>query len=563
MKHALALSLLLCTGPALAQSILYVSKCGPEAASGCIAGSNSNDGTDPANPKLDYVGQINLSTIAAGSTVRLACGSHWEDPGQWYVERLTALNVKVEPYQHPGSGAPVCNITDVLSGYSATDSRPLMTYSTDTTALYCQGGSCNGLWLDGMRFRCTGCSVGSAGLQAMAPSTNIKLTRNDIQGFAIPVFAFTDVTVGAAQHRYFFFQRNRISGGAHGMHGGISQSLIESNLFEGNNLNTSPSGGQQHALYISCPANECPGNLFRWNVIKNNSINQTTGNPESGKCNGGNFTFRGWISENVIERNQIINDVGGATANCYGFSLGAGYSTPGGAEQDWGREYFRRSVVRDNVTSGVDNGYAITTATNLVLDGNKYIHTVAQGSEGGIAFRSPHRGYDDPDDADSGITFRNGLCLYLTSPSSSGTCVQTTDFSGSTMGTSVQLVNMHAHYVANANSAPAWTLKDTPASFARVQGLALTGSNRIWNSSYTSLSAFNARFNSLPSGAVAGAVDAADPDTATTPSSANNWTCTLNSSSPLVDAGSSASRSRLSLATARVNGTDIGACTDR
>lgn len=567
MKWLLVLILAVCA-PAFAQTTIYVSKCGPQAAAGCIPGSNSNPGTDPAAPKLDYVGQVSLSSIAAGSTVRLACGGHWENPGQWYAERVTDLNLMVEPYQHPGGGAPVCNITSVptktgTNGYSASDTRPRITFSDDSTWVYCQGGSCNGLYARNIRVTSTG-SASSAAFFLWAPSERVTIEGMVIDGFAVPIVPNTNTTTGDPIHRWWTVRNNYLANGAHGWLGGASESLVEGNYITRMNRHTGDAiGGQQHAMYWTCPANLCRGTLIRNNYLHNNSINISTGETYSGKCNGGNFTARGRVEDLVFDGNTIVNDEGGSTLRCYGYSIGAGYSTP--SPLDYGYEYWRRGVIRNTTIVGVGTAVAMTTASDMLVENVRAIFTPAQAGDFASGLRIPHRDYDavNNDELDARAVVRNFLCYWSDSPGAGSYCANTVSNGSNTMGTGVQLTNIHAHFGANANNADAFYIEDVPANYARIQGLAVTGSNRLWHPSYTTLSAFNTRFNDRPSGAVAGAVDAASADFATTPSSGNGWTCSFNSGSPLVNAGSSAGARLGPDRKLRVGNKDIGACEDR
>lgn len=542
MIRILAFVFALASAAAHGQAITrYFDKCDAGAAVGCIGGSNSADGATPSTPKADLIGQINLSTVEAGSVFRFACGARWNlGSSFFYFERSGDANLTFEPYQRPGG--PTCEISDVLYALNLNDTRPRFHRDDSGTIFYCQGGSCNGNTFDGLRL--TGNQTGSqAGLYIVPASSRVTVTRMDISGF-YTCFAPESAVDGnpAIVHKYLHASRNRFAYCGMGILGGFSQSYLGNNLFEWNNQHTGDtSGGQQHALYFTCPAVPCIGNTISGNLFRNNSFNISTGQSYSGKYNGGNISARGQIEDTVFDGNDFINtQAGGATLRSYCYSLGNGYAptSPAG----WGTEWWRRMTIRNSTMSGCGIGIGITAATDALIENNRYIVTPEQASDVSIGLRLPHRDHDsvNNDDFDARLRLADFTCVFLASPAYGSTCVQTTDNSTNTMGTGVELVNIHAHFVSNTNNAYAFWLKDAPASYGRIQGLAVTGPNRVWDAGYTTLSGFNTRFSNRPSGAVAGAVDTADPLFSTTPAAGNGYACALLASSPLAGTGATA-----------------------
>jgi len=304
---------------------LHFSDCQTGAAAGCVAGSNSNPGTEAA-PKRD-LRDIEVRSLAAGTTLLFRRG------GAWNVSRVDVENV------YSTAAQPI-----TFAAYGS-GPRPIMRTASGV------GWQVGGGWQNttddgGYVFRSlellgTGNDDTHWGFY-LQRVRDVVLDDVRISGFGLGMHAIHGPIRGLVV-RNSEIVRNR----SMGLLVSVSDSRFEDSLYEGNNFSGS---GFDHAIYLSRGNN----NVVRGNRFLNNSV-------VAGQCRGGNFTLHGSSDGLLIENNTI--EVPDATNSCYGFSITAGYTD---------HEEFRKVVLRGNtvINTGICS-MCINSSPGIVVEGNR------------------------------------------------------------------------------------------------------------------------------------------------------------------------------------------------
>lgn len=353
----------------------YFSDCQTGAASGCAVGSNANPGTSPDAPKQNLAG-VNLNALPAGTRLLLKRGGAWT-PGM-----LTIDNPNVS------AASPLA-----IDAYGSGPSPVLRQCSGN---LFNLGGGWGNTTNDGgytiRNVKMDGCGTAEWAVWFVLNVRDVVLENNEITGFRIAINSNdgTPYGVSGVTIRNNNIHHNR----SMGLLGHYDNFLLEGNLIEANNFTGSPF---DHGTYIGGGHNV----TLRNNRFVRNSVCATApcynGNtPNATLCTGGNMTFHGQIEGLVIEGNEVEQDA--AAPSCYGVSITRGYATA---------EWFRDTVVRNNVIKNIASGVVAQSAPGIRVEGNVAISSgfsIGSGS-------TPGSGGDEGDVGDTDAVVQNNtLC---------------------------------------------------------------------------------------------------------------------------------------------------------
>lgn len=344
----------------------FFSDCQTGAASGCVAGDNSNAGTEAA-PKRDFSG-MDLSSLSPGTTLLFRRG------GAWNIARVTIEN------NHTSLEKPLT--------FDAYGTGPVPVFRSSKGPAFQLGGGWGNATRDGgYIFRnlkldgLGGTTDDHWGFWMVQNLRDVVIDNVEITGFAIGIHASDGKPHGISGLKIInsSISRNR----SMGFLGKISDSLFESNVFEANNFSGS---GRDHAIYLSGGNN----NVVRANRLLRNSV-------AGGRCTGGNFTIHGIADGLLIENNLVEQDT--ASFGCYPFSITAGYDYA---------ESFRNVVMRGNtVINGGICAFCVNSAPGIVIE-NNVIHAPGHWFQGAIMAEANNR----TDTPSTGAVIRNNtLCL--------------------------------------------------------------------------------------------------------------------------------------------------------
>jgi hypothetical protein len=227
-----------------------------------------------------------------------------------------------------------------------------------------------------------------------------------------------------------------------------------------------------------------------------------------------------------------------AEGSCYGISINAAGYKP---------EWFRNLVIRGNTISNLGGcSICLSAVPGVVVENNVIVNTQSIFHTAiSVAGSVPIPG----DDADTGAIIRNNS-IYLSQPAAGSEGISLRANSGSNL----QVVSNVIYYGAGANPTHSCFAHTASSNFTAFANNLChhAGGNGAWSASYATLA-----------GAKAAGFDtnglSSDPLWVIPPTSANNWSCQLQSG-PATDAGHptlSSPRDRFGMPRAVP---DIGAC---
>ncbi|MGY4827991.1 right-handed parallel beta-helix repeat-containing protein [Sphaerotilaceae bacterium SBD11-9] len=348
----------------------YFSDCQSGAHAACVAGRNSNAGTDPAKPKQNLNG-MDLSALPANTQLLFARGGVWTG----FSAILRNLNAKpnqpivFDSYAPPwgGTEAPWLQVTSFIVAFQLGQWGDVENDG---------GYTIRNLKLDG---------VGKAdwGVWLRTEVRNVTLENLEITGFKIGVHSQSE---GASGNTFLTLRNSNIHhNSGMGFLGDASDLTIEGNTFAANNITGTTFN---HAIYLSGQG--------RNGVLRNNTF--TDNSVANGMCRGGNVTVHGQWDGLLIEGNTI-SQVASADG-CWGFSITPGYSSKG--------EWFRNVVVRNNTLVNLGGcAVCVISAPGVVIEGNRIFNN--QASQIGVVVGKPTDPSDDP--GDKPVVRNNIVCF--------------------------------------------------------------------------------------------------------------------------------------------------------
>lgn len=476
-------------------------------------GDNNNAGTSSAAPKRTTAG-FNFNALTSGDELRFATGGCWIITAplvSFGTATADASNPIIVGSYDPGGGVtgkPWIKATLAVNvgvfdagGFSGTD--PVR----------------GGYLVDGFKIEGMAVPVEGSAVMMKAPIRNFTIQNCEVINFWTGIRSY--VGAAGATNTHFKCLDNDITGsGFTGWLGAATDCLIEGNDFHHNgSANT-----QHHGIYYGSGTVANSRTIIRHNTVRDNNLS-------GGQAVGGNLTYRGSLTDTIIENNLVYNSTGLYAQGSWAISHFAAYSQA---------ESHVRTVIRGNTTVNHPVGIEFGNAPDIIVENNTIIDlSTSGGAFAGIVWTySPDERADDAFDARAQV--RNNT-IYASNPRTGSVGIRTQTYGAGltlhTPGSNIDIVNNLIYF---ANPPPTGTTnyfaltETSPTSYdSIIKNLCSGGSG--WTSTRTTLATFESYYNGLVlNGTTCVATDNIDaaPQFVAVPSAANSWSCQVQSTSP-------------------------------
>jgi parallel beta-helix repeat protein len=504
-------------------TVYYLSDCQSGAASGCVAGNDSNNGTSAATPwrsisKL----QSAFNAGKPGDQFLLAQGGAWTgatttlfnsnggNPSALYTNPLV-----IDSYTPSwgGSAKPILNSgsAGIVFNFSNSGAPPLVNGGYTLRNLSLQGAG-----------------TGDIGIRLFNGVQNVVTENLTINGFNVGL-ACGGLPAAGSDPSYITirnstYTNNRAFG--IGMWG-CPNTLIEGNTLDNNGF-TRPM--LDHPMYIS---GSDKGRITNGVVIRNNKL--TNNAVTAGQCQATILVGHDVAADWVIENNYIYQAPGTSYPGCWGIAM----SPANGGYM----EGMDRLVVRGNTVVNVgNNGIELAACRTCTVENNAVIW---ENTTEAIGIRF-HQAPTSPTYTGTALTVRNNSVYFARSNDASRGVVV------NDQGTN-HIIASNITYFGSGSAAGAACMESNLSTGA----FSGWNNNLCYGGSWTSQYATRAAFTSA-TGFDANGVSA-DPKFAAAPSLANNFSLALASGSPAINAGSTLLSSTLDRLSLTRSAPDIGA----
>lgn len=497
----------------------YVSDCQSGAASGCVAGNDSNTGTSAAAPwRSTTKVQSQFASLAAGDQILFARGGSWTNASMMLqnTRSSAALPITINAYT-PSSGATA---------------RPILTETRASTNLlaFDNTGSAvadGGYVVKNLDLR--GGGTGMWGVFTSQLTSDITLSDLNIEGFTIGIHCGENI------ERVQLLNSTLTNNGSQGILWGCNNSRIEGNTFNYNGYLSTD--GRDHSVYLGNGTSSATNVTFRSNTLLNNSV--PTG---GGTCAGVPLVVHGMWNGVTIENNTIYQAPGTANSGCWGIAVDAGYGSA---------EIFSKVVIRGNSIVNVGGiGIGCAACVAPLIENN----VVVMESGDLVGIQIPDRTPGAGDAADSGAIIRNNT-IYFKSPTfAQGISLATQG--GATAGSKLQVVS-NLVYIGGTSSTNHQCFDTTGISLSNFAAFDYNlcfdaSGNGRYSPAYATLA------NAKAAGFDAHGLNS-NPLFAAVPSSSNKWSVALSANSPAINAGSPTASSLIDVLSVSRSTPDIGA----
>jgi hypothetical protein len=475
----------------------YVSDCQSGAASGCVAGNDSNAGTSASAPwRTTAPVQSKFSSMAAGDKILFAKGGVWVNASMVGLQNLNARPANPITFDSytPSWGAtakPILNETrkdtDLFNFSNGMAPVPDGGYVVQNLELRGGGSGADGVWI-------------SAGVNGLI------MQNLTIDGFSIGVMCGDDIENVKLLNSKITNSRNQ------GTLWACNNSLVDGNTWDNNG---SDRPVYDHSIYISgSPANNI---TFRNNTITNSSAD------DNGICQAVIIVVHGAQSGLVIENNTLYQAPGKSGLGCWGIAVDPGYG-------DEEAESFDKVVIRGNsIINAAGIGIGCAGCRAPLIENNVL---VIESAPDMIGIRIPDRTRPTTNKSpDNGGIIRNNSIYFASTPGYS-LGISVAEMGSSTAGSNLQVVsnliyfgpgsNNHQCFDTGALSKSNFTAFDNNLCYH-------AGGNGVYSFKYATLAAAKAAgFDTNGK---------SDNPKITVPTKANNFAMTLAADSPAVNAG--------------------------
>lgn len=277
----------------------------------CDTGDDNNDGKSVNTPFKSHSKAIEaFNKMDAGDSVLFCRG------GVFPVDKKTRI------FNPACSAQGVCTIADYGDSFV---SEPTLVVSDKRTALNFQdGGNADrdgGYLVKNLIITAKEYAKGK-GVFVFNDVDDLTMENITINGLYMGMHLAGNNALGSAngQNERFHLKNSVISNNAgQGFLGGCSDCVIEDNLFENNGYRTKIF---HHNLYFNSPSKHIPVKnvIIRGNTLYKNAI-------VNGECTSTSLVVHGLVDDLTIENNIVKEDVGAASAYCWGISVDPGYKT--------------------------------------------------------------------------------------------------------------------------------------------------------------------------------------------------------------------------------------------
>ncbi len=391
MRYLLILSPLLFLFSATANATdYYYCDCQTGAAGECVAGNNSNNGTSTSTPRQTFANaHSTFNNFSAGDSIQFCRGGSFTTSANhsWVNNKCASSNVcTVTAYdmpaqQNPQLAAPIITQQSGLDLFSLAD-----------------GGNADheeGYSFSNLDLRCTGCSNSGWAFFLYNDVDYVNISNISINGFDIAVHmgGSSSPNQGSDGTQNFITINNLKITNNHrqGILGGANDLIIKNSYFENNGSGTV----FDHNIYIS----KGDGIVIRENELYRSSLDS------GGNCGGVPLVVHGIVNNLLIENNIVREDIGKATAGCWGIAVDSGWAGK--------PESFTNITIRGNKVINVGNlGIGIAACDTCVIESNVIIQQ--QPAFGFNAISAPNRSRASDDLPLTKVTIRNNS-IYTSS----------------------------------------------------------------------------------------------------------------------------------------------------
>jgi hypothetical protein len=408
----------------------YVSDCQAGAVGACVAGKDSNLGTDPGSPwKTFDKFHTQFGSLETGDHVLFARGGAFTATGVYYFSNSKSR-----------AGNPIV-VADYTPTWGAGAGRPIITDLTGNLFALESSGLDEGFTFQNLDLRGGGTNQAFFLYDDL---NDVTLDNLDISGFGMGVHCEPGSRL---PNRVRLTNSHVFNNGSFGWLGEANDLLIENNVFDNNGFATDAEGaGLNHNVYVSgvVPAT---GIVIRGNSLTHSAV-------VGGRCGGDSMELEGILHQLLVENNLVQEDIGGASGGCYGIAVNPGYNDVHG-------ENFQGAIIRGNRVINVGaNGFNIGACPDCIIENNVVVQEQTLGFGTGIAIPS---GVFTPDDLeDTNVTVRNNSIYFGAS---------TTGVTGISLGgtgTSHVFVNNAVHYAGSSNDVAAFQLNLSASAYEAV-----------------------------------------------------------------------------------------------
>lgn len=504
-------------------TVYYLSDCQSGAASGCVAGNDSNNGTSAATPwRSSSKLQSAFNAGKPGDQFLLAKG------GAWSGVNMTLFN------NNGGNPSALYTNPLIIDSYTPSwggSAKPILTSSG--SGVFTLNFSNNGappLVNGGYTVRnlsLQGSGSAEVGVRLFNGVQNVVTENLTISGFNVGTSCIGLAAAGSDPSyitiRNSTFTNNRAFG--IGMWG-CPNLLIEGNTLDNNGF-ASPM--LDHPMYIS---GSDKGRITNGVVIRNNKL--TNNALASGLCQSTVMVGHDVAADWVIENNYIYQAPGTSGPQCWGIAM-----SPGNGGYMEGMD---RLTIRGNTIVNVgNNGIELASCRTCTVENNVLVWENATEA---IAIRF-HKPPTSPAYTGTAFTARNNSVYFARSTDTSRGVVV------NDQGTNHIIASNLTFFGANSVGAACLESNLATGAFSGWNNNLCYGGG--WTPQYATRAAFTAATGLDANGV------SADPKLAAVPSLANNFSMALASGSPAINAGSTLLSSVLDRLSLSRSAPDIGA----
>lgn len=498
----------------------YISDCQSGAASGCVAGNDSNSGTSPSTPWRS-TGKLASAFNAGkpGDQFLLAKG------GAWVGAAMILYN------NNAGNPSAMFANPMIVDSYTPSwggSAKPVLTAgSGQNTFDFYKGAEpavSGGYIVRNLSLQ--GAGVADVGIRFINGVSNVVIENMTVNGYNAGTTCGGTATAGSDPSyitvRNSTFTNNR--GVGVGMWG-CPNIVVDSNTLDNNGF-TRPM--MDHSMYIS---GSDRGRTTANVVIRNNKL--TNNSLTSGTCQASAMVGHDVAADWLIENNYIYQAPGTAGAGCWGIQM-----SPGNGGYTEGMD---RLVIRGNTIVNMGNvGVEIAACRTCTIENNVLVWTMATSADA-IRFRAP---YTSPAYVGTALTVRNNS-IYFANTNDTSTGIVVND-----QGTGHVIVSNLISFASGIGARCLDTNLAGSAFTAWDNNLCSGGS---WSGKYstraTLTSALGFDANSL----------SVDPKLLAVPSQTNGFSMALTSTSPAINTGNATRSSSIDRLGITRSTPDIGA----
>lgn len=371
-----------CATEATRGTVYYYCDCGTGSSGSCVAGNNSNSGTDPTAPRQTIEAASSFLNTHDGVTVALCKGG--------------AFNV-TSGGMNPGSttctAGTTCNdLREYSSSVFTSTAKPIINNAAGAVRTFQIDGGAGGLRVLNLKMNGDNGAAnnGNRAFYFYTSAHDVTMCNVDMDVFDIAV---TNESSGGTTNNIKLTGSHITNSRKLGFLGAGNNEEVSYNFMESN-------GGADVLFHTIYSATSDPvSNL----LIKGNIINA----PNGASCLGSIITSHGEFDYYTITDNNItVPAAANSNGGCWGIDLNSGgYQVP---------VYFRHTTISNNILTNTGNaGIAVEACPGCIIENNVVIANWSGASLGILSGQAPAR-TSPADDINTANVVRNNTIYYGT-----------------------------------------------------------------------------------------------------------------------------------------------------